>query len=1003
MINTELYINNTLIDISEDMPIPLNFQVSDVREPESKKGNFSKTAILPGTARNNRVLTNIFEIGKVIQNTSGQFNPDFNPNINASGVILQGGMPVFTGTAQLLRINNDRERLEYEFNLFGTSINLFTRLADDLVSDLDISELDHELTIANTSGSWNDFIWIDSVSTPFAIGVGYVYPLIDFGESVSFSSYNVTELVPALYYRYLIDKIVTGAGFTWTSAFLDSTFFKSLVIPSSPEQMSLSADEITAKLYQGENIVAQTEDYLGGTFKILFPNDSTGGNFDNGGNFAGSVYTAPDNGWYSFHAKPQMNIVFSGGQVFTSTQAFWCWVEVWNGGTIVMSKQVSVSIPAGSYLLGDETTVQDIYLAVPNLFLAAGDTVSVQLTIPLFYKSGALFSTQEWQVKTGSIFYNSIDNNRYGEGSDIDMNKALPPKIKQSELLSNLFRQFNLWVMQNPDDDNDLIIEPYDDFYLDTVTDWSEKIDYNSPIRISPMSELQSNKYRFTYTEDKDYRNQLYLASNNELYGQRIINVDNDFLTEEKVIDILFAPTPLVGENAKTLIIPQIVGTDPAGVVVMKNIIPRVLFYGGLKDGVWGLDGAVGPAPALTEYPYAGHLDDAFDPTIDLSFAPPKQLYYKGDITYTDNNIYNKYWKRYIEEITSKDSKLVSAWVNLNEVDIAKLNIRNLFFWDGQYFRLQAIKDYNPVDKEKTLCEFLKVEQVDVFVATTKDIKNGGGDPIGDDDTLPTFSPNVDRGRNVQVVETKGSDQVIGEGNVIGDVDGYFVQGDNNTIGDGASCVHIACGNNNIVAGGLSNIILIGVSNQTIYESNTVLIGDAWDDLTVSIDSIRLMGANPPTATAYKGGYILAFPKTVDKTVYFNFQMPHGYKEGSDIEFHVHYVLPTAGAGGGAENIKWDFTYSWSNFVVGDESGVVPDETAVSETIDVQDLDADTQYLGEVAEDIDGTDMKISSCLICSLTRDTGVADDYDDDVYLVSLDLHYQKNSLGSVNEDTK
>jgi hypothetical protein len=825
MMNTELYINNSKVDIEKNIPIPLNFQVADIREPENKKGNFSKTVIIPGTARNNKVLTNIFEIGKDIQQTSGQFANDFNPNLNASGVILQSGMPVFTGTAQLLKVNNIRGRLEYEFSLFGTSVNLFTRISDDLVSDLDISELDHSVSIHNTSGSWNDFIVVDGVEVPFDLGVGYVYPLIDFGENLSFSSFNVTELVPALYYRYLVEKIVTEAGFTWTSTFLDSTFFKSLIIPSSPQQMSLSADEITAKLYQGENIVAQTEDYLGGTFKILFPNDSTGGNFDNGGNFAGSVYTAPDNGWYSFHAKPQMNIIFSGGQVFASTQVFWCWVEIWNSGQIMMSKQVSVSIPAGSYLLGDETTVQDIYIAVPNLFLAAGDTVSVQLTIPLFYKSGALFSSQEWQVKTGSIFYNSIDNNRYGEGSDIDMNKALPPKIKQSDLLSNLFRQFNLWVMQNPDDDSDLIIEPYDDFYLDTVTDWSEKVDYSSPIKISPMSELQSNKYRFTYTEDKDYRNQLYLASNNELYGQRIINVANDFLTEEKVIDILFAPTPLVGENAKTLIIPQIIGVDTAGVIQMKNIVPRVLFYGGLKDGAWGLLGAVGPAPSLTEYPFAGHLDDAFDPTIDLSFAPPKQLYYRGAITYTDNNVYNKYWKRYIEEITSENSKLVSAWVNLNEVDIAKLNIRNLFFWDEQYFRLQTVKDYNPVDKEKTLCEFLKVDVVDVFVATTKDIKNGGGDPIGEEaDILPTFFANTDRGRNVQVVETKSGDVIIGEDNVVGDVDGYFIQGDGNIVGDDCACVHIVCGDDNIIAGGLSNIFLSGVSNQVIYESNTVMI-----------------------------------------------------------------------------------------------------------------------------------------------------------------------------------
>lgn len=175
----------------------------------------------------------------------------------------------------------------------------------------------------------------------------------------------------------------------------------------------------------------------------------------------------------------------------------------------------------------------------------------------------------------------------------------------------------------------------------------------------------------------------------------------------------------------------------------------------------------------------------------------------------------------------------------------------------------------------------------------------------------------------------------------------------------------------------------------------------AWDDLRFPINAIKLPAAGNPQETAYKDGIILEFEAGADDTCYFNAQVPHSCKLGTDLCFHLHIVLPAAGAGLGAENIKFDLTYSWSNI-----NGAQPNSTTLTNTRDVQNDSADTHYLfdlGTVLEsNATGTD-NVSGMLICSLKRDTAVANNYGSSVYLMEADFHYQINTLGSDQETSK
>jgi hypothetical protein len=78
----------------------------------------------------------------------------------------------------------------------------------------------------------------------------------------------------------------------------------------------------------------------------------------------------------------------------------------------------------------------------------------------------------------------------------------------------------------------------------------------------------------------------------------------------------------------------------------------------------------------------------------------PKQIYWAlpdgqgGYTPYTNNNLFNGYWKTYIEEIASKEAMTVQATFFLTVTDIAGLDFRIPVYWHGVKWRLLEISDY---------------------------------------------------------------------------------------------------------------------------------------------------------------------------------------------------------------------------------------------------------------------------------------------------------------------
>jgi len=163
--------------------------------------------------------------------------------------------------------------------------------------------------------------------------------------------------------------------------------------------------------------------------------------------------------------------------------------------------------------------------------------------------------------------------------------------------------------------------------------------------------------------------------------------------------------------------------------------------------------------------------------------------------------------------------------------------------------------------------------------------------------------------------------------------------------------------------------------------------GEPWDDSQGMAIALRDVGANIPTLEQYgtSGLWYPNFDAIGDKLV-FSLQVPHGYKVGSDVVFHVHWKSSTSSA----NTVKWQITYQWVD--VNDDFN-----STTSTTDTVEDTPIINQHQIAAFSTISGTGMGISSALNGNLSRITNAATDYTGEVYLIFADFHFQRDTVGS------
>ncbi len=200
----------------------------------------------------------------------------------------------------------------------------------------------------------------------------------------------------------------------------------------------------------------------------------------------------------------------------------------------------------------------------------------------------------------------------------------------------------------------------------------------------------------------------------------------------------------------------------------------------------------------------------------------------------------------------------------------------------------------------------------------------------------------------------------------------------------------------------------------TVSSNGTVTLnGDAttWTDLVVNPATARNSGGTTPDWSLFVSPNIFTwtFANSASNEINFTVQMPHNYKEGTDIFPHVHWASSTAA---GSTRVKWVLDYQWVNF--GDNFAASSSLTAYGHELAENNAVSLAAYQstitpmntnGVVRTGISGAGKKVSSILACRLYRDGNnvTEDTFTGSAALLSIDFHYMIDSFGSDGQYTK
>jgi hypothetical protein len=368
------------------------------------------------------------------------------------------------------------------------------------------------------------------------------------------------------------------------------------------------------------------------------------------------------------------------------------------------------------------------------------------------------------QIKIQAVI-TSIDisitpsNNIVAIGGTIDVNDYVPKKIKQNDFVKAIFNMYNLYADVDKTQPNQLNLIHRDAYYdAGKEVNWTHLLAKDKEQSLSFLPELTSKKVILTYTPDTDSPNATYTTATNQIYGQAEVVFDNEYVKDVTTKPVLFGPTPII-RTPFGAYVGMIAGQAPK-----TNL--RIMYDSTAEIGLstcspyhiydYGTTGMTG----VTTYPYVGHFDNPLNPTWDLNFSVCSFYYYQP-ASLTDNNLYNRYWRRTMGQINS--GKMLTAFFNLKESDIQPLELNDKIRIDNSWWNINKVIDYNANANQLTQVELISIDTEVNFMPFINPFGTPG---VG----LPNIS-GIQQVANSTIVKTKSmNSNVLTGGGIVGEV-----------------------------------------------------------------------------------------------------------------------------------------------------------------------------------------------------------------------------------------
>lgn len=194
----QLYLNDTLADLTDDSPIALTFQINNLAEVKNQQGNTSNQFKLPLTQHNRQILG--FPDDVAFTNNL--------PYTQYAAKLVQDGMEIIPyGLAELNSVDNDTASI----TVLSGNVDFFDAIDGKIYEAGDKTSIWYNKEWVNYDHTWT----LDNVVNSQTKTEGWIWPVVDYGKiNPDNTEINIYQLRPGFFLKTAIELMVKKTGYT---------------------------------------------------------------------------------------------------------------------------------------------------------------------------------------------------------------------------------------------------------------------------------------------------------------------------------------------------------------------------------------------------------------------------------------------------------------------------------------------------------------------------------------------------------------------------------------------------------------------------------------------------------------------------------------------------------------------------------------------------------------------------------------------------------------------
>ena len=740
----QLYVYDDLgtryeVDLYKEEPIKITLSAESLGDIPTIDSAFSRQFRVPATQNNSKVFKWWYEVNTIDFDVTKKITAE----IHVDGLLYKSGHVRINAAY----VNGQSDQIDLELIFFGETKDFSTQVGEGFLTELDLSALNHKLTIDNIEKSWLDDtdpnVLVDGDLRWILADRGYTYSdsgnvlVADQSEIAGddVGNYNnnfvknshpisLGQMTPMIRVKHIIDAIFAKTSYTYSAdSVFNDDWFKQLYtdgLPDGlPETPMVSGDFEVGAFPQLGPIGTQVETKVPFTNVISDPSNS----FEK---FT-QTYVVPESGTFTFDVS--LDVVVNRLPPLSSPTII---TRLYKNNTVVATDTHNSPVGITPYPYN-----ASISQAVP---VVKGDRLFVTLQILNASGPGALYPSSRFSAS--------------GIPLTVSAANLVKADVKSVDFLKSILTKFRLIMTPSKDNPFEFIVQPFKDYIgSGDRFDWTFKLDTAKDVHLQPVFYDQTQRINFTDVEDIDKMNENHQDELDRTYGQLFFDSQNELLLETKEIKTIFAPTPvnqMEGVNPNSnFIIPFFTkhGNEVAdhGHTVHEPMTPkpRLLFWNGIVPVAasenWYMEGADDLGTVVkrsyANYPRMSYLSEIPSTATTLNLNWFREFAYfeitGGPAGQLGESVYERFWNRYVQSLYSPLARKLTAYFTIDSQDLRDLSFDDLIFLQNAYYRVVKVYDAPLTDISTVKVDLIKILDSELIENNGLPTDTGGGiDPV---------------------------------------------------------------------------------------------------------------------------------------------------------------------------------------------------------------------------------------------------------------------------------